>query len=57
MIPKSTHNNRIEENFNVFDFTLTQNDIKQIDALNKNERIIDPKDAKNHKYYPFKEPY
>ena len=31
VIPKSTHNNRIEENFNVFDFTLTQEDVKKIE--------------------------
>ena len=57
VIPKSTHNNRIEKNFNVFDFSLTNDDIKLIDGLNKNERIVDAKEAKNHKYYPFKEPY
>ena len=57
VIPKSTHNNRIDENFQIFDFSLSQDEIKKIDGLNKNHRLIDPIQAKNHKYYPFKEPY
>ena len=57
VIPHSSSTKRIDENFNVFDFSLTKDDIKLIDSLNKNERIIDAKEAKNHKYYPFNEPY
>ena len=57
VIPKSSSNKRIEENFNVFDFKLTSDEIKKIDSLNKNERVVDPKPAKTHKYYPFNEPY
>ena len=57
VIPKSANNKRIEENFNVFDFTLTQEQVKQVDGLNKNERINKHEEAKNHKYYPFNEPY
>ena len=37
VIPKSTHRNRMEENFNVFDFSLTADDIAQINTLNKND--------------------
>ena len=33
VIPKSTHKNRMEENINIFDFELTQNDMKQISTL------------------------
>ena len=37
VIPKSTHIERMEENFNVFDFTLSEDDMKQIAALDKAE--------------------
>ncbi len=34
-IPKSTHKERIIENFNIFDFELTQEDIAKIAKLDK----------------------
>ena len=37
VIPKSTHIERMEENFNVFDFTLSEDDMKQIAELDKAE--------------------
>ena len=37
-IPKSITAERIQENANIFDFTLTQQEMTQIDNLNKNER-------------------
>ena len=37
VIPKSTHIERMEENFNVFDFELTAEDIEVIAALDKNQ--------------------
>ena len=39
VIPKSTHANRIEENFNVFDFLLTDSEMQQIAGLDKNESM------------------
>ena len=57
VIPKSSNIKRIEENFNVFDFILAQEDVKQIDGLSKNERTNKREEVKNHKYYPFNEPY
>lgn len=38
-IPKSSKEERIKQNADVFDFQLTSEEIKKIDELNKNERI------------------
>lgn len=35
VIPKSTHYERMEENFNIFDFELTEEEITTIDGLDK----------------------
>lgn len=37
VIPKSTHIERMKENFNVFDFTLTDDDMRTISALDKKQ--------------------
>lgn len=37
IIPKTTHIERMEENFNIFDFELSQDDMDEITKLNKNE--------------------
>jgi diketogulonate reductase-like aldo/keto reductase len=38
-IPKSIHENRIRENSGIFDFTLSEDDVAKINALNKNQRF------------------
>lgn len=47
VIPKSTHKERMEENFNVFNFTLSADDMKKIEALDGGESLFfshyDPK--------------
>lgn len=45
VIPKSSTPSRIEENANVYDFSLTEEEMKIIDALNKNERTGDDPDS------------
>jgi len=38
-IPKSSNTKRLAENFDVFDFSLSPQDISEIEALNKNKRV------------------
>lgn len=38
-IPKSTKAERIAQNADIFDFELTTEEMKQIDALNENTRV------------------
>lgn len=38
-IPKSAHKERIILNFQVFDFTISNDDMQRIDALNRSERL------------------
>ena len=40
VIPKSTHENRMKENFDVFDFTLTDEDMKKIKALDTGKSLF-----------------
>jgi diketogulonate reductase-like aldo/keto reductase len=46
VIPKSTHRDRIEENSRVFDFTLSDEDMAELDALDQTggtERTLEEK--------------
>ncbi|CAH1400684.1 unnamed protein product [Nezara viridula] len=53
VIPKSSKKARLEENFNVFDFSISEKDVLVLDCLNKNERYLDLKEYNQHKHYPF----
>ncbi|XP_063283767.1 aldo-keto reductase family 1 member A1 isoform X1 [Pelobates fuscus] len=65
-IPKSVTPSRISQNLQVFDFCLTEEEMKEIGGLNKGWRYIIPlitvngksvaRDA-GHPFYPFNDPY
>lgn len=40
VIPKSTHENRMQENFNVFDFQLTADEMAQIELLDTGKSLF-----------------
>lgn len=39
-IPKSVNRGRIKENFEILDFKLTEDELRQLDALDKNLRLF-----------------
>lgn len=53
VIPKSVNPKRILENFQVFDFCLSEEDMSALLQLNKNLRLAAFPLARNHKDYPF----
>ncbi|XP_036616766.1 prostaglandin-E(2) 9-reductase-like [Trichosurus vulpecula] len=57
VLAKSFTEKRIKENFQVFDFQLTPEDMKVIDGLNKNLRYLTPKILQEHPNYPFNDEY
>ena len=48
VFPKSVTRSRVEENFDIFDFELTEDDISQITLLNRNERTGPDPDSFNY---------
>ncbi|VDK43118.1 unnamed protein product [Anisakis simplex] len=58
VIPKSTSEKRIAENFQLFDFELNDEEMKQMNGLDRNWRILDltSRDG-DHPLFPFNEPY
>jgi len=52
-IPKSIRRTRLEENYNVWDFELTPDEISAINGLDKNWRLATLDRDINHRHYPF----
>ncbi|XP_053689653.1 aldo-keto reductase family 1 member B1-like isoform X1 [Sabethes cyaneus] len=53
VIPKSVNKSRIQSNFEVFDFELTEDDIKLITSFDCNGRLVPISSAAGHPYHPF----
>ncbi|KAL4112953.1 hypothetical protein QTP88_016665 [Uroleucon formosanum] len=53
VIPKSSNSERQKENFDIWDFELTTQDIDLLESLNKNARYFEFNSAKHLKDYPF----
>ncbi|VDM63966.1 unnamed protein product [Angiostrongylus costaricensis] len=58
VIPKSTSEKRIKENAAVFDFQLTEAEMKEIDGLDRGWRIVDlSASCSDHPHFPLLEEY
>ncbi|XP_030626288.1 aldo-keto reductase family 1 member D1 isoform X1 [Chanos chanos] len=57
VIPKSFSPSRIKENFQIFDFCLTDEEMKAIEGLNKNVRFVELLMWSDHPEYPFSDEY
>ncbi|XP_049959626.1 aldo-keto reductase family 1 member B1-like [Schistocerca serialis cubense] len=56
-IPKSVTKSRIEENFKIFDFELSADDMAYIDTFDCKGRFCHLNDVNDHKHYPFKDEF
>ncbi|XP_969383.2 aldo-keto reductase family 1 member B1 [Tribolium castaneum] len=52
-IPKSSNPQRIEQNIDVFDFELSEEDMKIVDSFNCNGRAVHAEELKGLPHYPF----
>ncbi|XP_043518387.1 1,5-anhydro-D-fructose reductase-like [Frieseomelitta varia] len=53
IIPKTVTPSRLKENMNIFDFSLTNEEMVSIDKIGTGQRVARFGDARGHKYYPF----
>ncbi|XP_070541048.1 aldo-keto reductase family 1 member C15-like isoform X2 [Ptychodera flava] len=54
VIPKSVNENRIKENFQVFDFKLSEDDLGKLNGLDRNYRVVNFAFLRKQKHFPFK---
>lgn len=57
VIPKSFNPRRVKENFDIFDFSLSDDEMKTIEGLNKNVRFVELLMWSDHPEYPFHDDY
>ncbi|XP_051547791.1 aldo-keto reductase family 1 member D1-like [Myxocyprinus asiaticus] len=57
VIPKSFSPQRIRDNFQIFDFSLTDDEMDAIEKLNKNVRFVELLMWRDHPEYPFHDDY
>nr|BAN20209.1 aldo-keto reductase [Riptortus pedestris] len=57
VIPKSVTKSRIQSNFEVFDFSISKEDMAILHGLNRNTRMVKFDMTDTHKDYPFYEDY
>ncbi|XP_078478129.1 aldo-keto reductase family 1 member D1-like isoform X2 [Lampetra planeri] len=57
VIPKSFNHQRIKHNFQIFDFSLTEEEMKVIEGLNKDIRFVELPMWSDHPEYPFHDEY
>lgn len=53
VVPKSASKKRLAENFDIWDFKLSNDDQKEISRLDRNFRVIPHDHGREHKDYPF----
>lgn len=56
-IPKSANKDRVVQNISIFDFELTDEEIKVLESFNTNERMVPFAMSTKHKYFPFNIPF
>lgn len=52
-IPKSSNKKRLEENIDVFDFTLDEDDHQVMESFNTGERLVAMYDARKSPHWPY----
>jgi len=57
VIPKSVHSDRLQSNFEIFDFKLSPDQMKAIDGLGKDIRMLSLNWVQSHPHYPFSVEY
>jgi len=53
VIPKSVSKTRLQENFDINGFELSEDDMEILDSLNCNERYLHHRWVEDHKHFPF----
>lgn len=57
VIPKTVTTSRLKENMDIFDFSLTADEMAAIEKIGTGERVAPFNYVKGHKYYPFAIPF